>query len=97
MPIGTFAISDYYNNSVANTVSSLQPAMNAMQANFNTSSLPWGHYTALMNQAKRAEANKNLSFDENGMYRVSTFMLGIIRSLPGLNEEDAQRSTFYFR
>jgi hypothetical protein len=71
--------------------------MNAMQANFNTSSLSWGHYTALMNQAKRAEANKNPSFDENGMNRVLTFMLGIIRSTPGLNEEDAQRSTFYFR
>ena len=97
MPNGTFAISDYYNNSVVNTVSSLQPAMNPMQANFNTSSLSWGHYTALMNQAKRAEANKNPSFDENGMYRVSTFMLGIIRSTPGLYEEDAQRSTFYFR
>jgi len=38
--------------------------MNAMQANFNTSSLSWGHYTALMNQAKRAKANKNPSFDE---------------------------------
>jgi len=50
-----------------------------------------------MNQAKRAEANKNPSFDENGMNRVLTFMLGIIRSTPGLNEEDAQRSTFYFR
>jgi hypothetical protein len=50
-----------------------------------------------MNQAKRAEANKNPSFDENGMNRVSTFMLGIIRSTPGLYEEDAQRSTFYFR
>jgi hypothetical protein len=71
--------------------------MNAMQANFNTSSLSWGHYTALMNQAKRAEANKNPSFDENGMNRVLTFMLGIIRLTPGLYEEDAQRSTFYFR
>jgi hypothetical protein len=50
-----------------------------------------------MNHAKRAKANKNPSFDENGMYRVSTFMLGIIRSTPGLYEGDAQRSTFYFR
>jgi hypothetical protein len=97
MPNRTFAISDYYNNSVVNTISSLQPAVNAMQAGFTTSSLPWNHYTALMNQAKRAEALKNPSFDENGMYRVSTFMLGIIRSIPGLNEEDAKRSTFYFR
>jgi len=68
-----------------------------MQAGFNTSSLPWNHYTALMNQAKRAEARKNPSFDENGMYRVSIFMLGIIRSIPGLNKEDAKRSTFNFR
>jgi hypothetical protein len=52
MPNGTFAISDYYNNSVVNTISSLQSAMNAMQASFNTSSLPWDHYTALMNQIK---------------------------------------------
>jgi hypothetical protein len=79
MPNGTFAISDYYNNSVVNTISSLQPAVNAMQASFNISSLPWDHCTALMNQAKRAEASKNPSFDENGMYRVSIFMLGIIR------------------
>jgi len=50
-----------------------------------------------MNQAKRAKASKNPRFDENGMFRVSTFMLGIIRSIPGLNEEDAKRSTFYFR
>jgi hypothetical protein len=50
-----------------------------------------------MNQVKRAEASKNPSFDENGMYRVSTFMLRIIRSIPGLNKEDAQKSTFYFR
>jgi hypothetical protein len=68
-----------------------------MQASFNISSLPWDHYTALMNQAKRVEASKNPSFDDNGMYRVSTFMVGIIRSIPGLNEKDAQRSTFYFR
>jgi hypothetical protein len=31
------------------------------------------------------------------MYRISTFMLGIIRSIPGLSEEDAQRNTFRFR
>jgi len=97
MPNGTFAISDYYNNSVVNTISSLQPAVNAMQASFTISSLPWNHYTALMNQAKRAEALKNPSFDENSMYRISTFMLGIIRSIPGLSEEDAQRNTFRFR
>jgi hypothetical protein len=97
MPNGTFAISDYYNNSVVNTISSLQPAVNAMQAGFNISSLPWNHYTAVMNQAKRAEALKNPSFDKNGMYRVSTFMLRIIRSIPRLNEEDAQRNIFRFR